>query len=688
MGSVGSDESTAANRVSVSQLDDECGLAIDDRIERRRCEIRTPTPVSPVSTDGETFRYPVDTAVRVRTDRLTFGGSTLAFVHGPDAVTEVGHFQTATFGAGYHELEFSGPIKLYAAIEGPFRVETSLSETQVRLDEADVLEVGARSYHERPATTVTTSADPEDVMAAVSTFGSAMKTTRSERSYPTLRGHPPTLAVGDELSVPAGVDPPESNVRIEVPRSLSDVLAVSSLAYYLGCRVVPGAEPQLEIEGESFPLAVDGDLQTGAERTLKRTFLLDCIVRTAGPREIPLYERRMLDAELGFDPEDLYGRSGPKRLRAYANVPYEAVSEHLPTWKLTAGVQPSAPSLEVLPFLVNDLAVLKPASETKAEPEGPFGEVGDTDRWVHVETADSLEQVWVGPGAPVGASKALPDAYRNKLGRSPREEAIEIVVVCNDEGMIAERERVEAIYSAREEFDIDVTVYEELTAERLALVLESDVDFFHYIGHVDAEGFECADGTLDAATLETVGVDIFFLNACRSYEQGRHLIEAGAISGVVTLAEVIDSGAIRIGRTLAELLDYGFPLRSALNLARDRSIVGSQYLVIGDGNADIGPAETRSPLFADVTTTEDGYELELTTYPAAGAGIGSQFRPALQGTEDVYLSPGTLPTFHLSVESLEEYLSTSVFPMRIDESFAWSDSVELPDHRSDDYGPL
>ena len=688
------------HRLTIRGLTDGFGVRIDDRIERRHCVIRTDDPVDPEPLAENPFRYPVDSAVAVHTDRLVLEGFSRTFVHGTDSEAEVGHFESRSFGPGTYELELSGPVKLYVAVEGPVDVETTVTDLEVSLGDVRRVSLGARSYHERPAATVTTTGDPADVMAAVSTFGSALKTTRSERSYPTLRGHPPALELGDELAIPPGLEPPAPGVRIEVPPTLRDVMVASPLAYYLGGRVVEGAEPRLVVDGESRSLDDDPGFEVSVERTLKRTFLLDCLVRTAGPRSIPLYERHELEPVLDVDLADLYGRPGPERLLAYADVPYETVAGYVPTWKLTATVEPVVGSLEVLPFLVADLAVVRsPSGGPSSSPSATSTTVAGTDggstaadpaastcrttgavddaaaHHVQPERCDSLEQTWVGTGTPVGASKAIPEAYRNRLDRTPREEEIEIVVVCNDAEMLNERDGVEAIYGTREEFPVDVTFYEDLSTDRLRFLLESDVDFFHYIGHVDADGFRCNDGKLDASTLGDVAVDIFFLNACRSYEQGRRLIEKGAIAGVVTLDEVINSGAVRIGKTLAELLNYGFPLRSALNVARDRSIVGSQYLVIGDGNADIAQAQNGSALLADVTTVDDGYDLELTTFPATGAGMGSQFRPALDGVDQVYLCPGMLPTFRLSRDDLERYLSTAVFPLRFDGSFTWSDRI-------------
>ncbi|MEF8913336.1 hypothetical protein [Natronomonas sp.] len=688
---MGSDESggRAADRVSVQPMDGGFGLRIDDRIERRRCEIRTNDSVEPAPADADAFRSPVDTAVSVTTDGLTFDEVSRGFVHGPDGPADIEYFRTTSFGPGEYVLELSGPVKIYATVRGPMEVDAQVAKLEISFERPQTVRIGARSYHERPAATVTTTDDPTDVMAAVSTFGSALKTTSSERSYPTLRGHPPAIERGDELSVPSGLTPPAEDVHVEVPERLRDVLVVAPLAYYLGAPVRPGPEPRLIVDGQSYGLDGAAGFETAVEHTLKRTFFLDCIVRTAGPRTVPLYERRVIEDRLDIPVSDRYGQSNADRLTAYMDVPYEAIAEYIPTWKLSARVEPKSESLETLPFLVNDLSVIRsPSTPTTTStspspfeggPDGTRTDSHDTNSTVQPEQADSLEQAWVGDGAPMGASKALPAAFRNRLDRDRRDGPIEIVVVCNDDQMLEERNVVEQVYGSRKELPMDVTVYEGLNTQRLRLLLESDVDFFHYIGHVDDEGLECPDGKVDAATLDDVSLDIFFLNACRSYQQGRHLIENGAIGGVVTLDDVINSGAVRIGKTLAKLLNYGFPLRSGLNIARDRSIVGSQYLVIGDGNADIAQVEPGVALLTAVDSTPDGYDLTVSTYPTSEGGMGTQFRPAIPGVDEVYLCPGTLPTFEVTAEEIREYFSTSVFPVLLDGEFTWSDRATVSD---------
>jgi len=148
------------NRVSVRSLDGECGIRIDDRIQRRHCEIRTDRPSDPTPADDSQFNYPVDTAVELTAGRLTFEGFSRTFVHDGTDVTEVEYFESVSFDDGHYTLELSGPVKLYVELEGAIDVQTTVSEMDVTLSEAASVRIGARSYHEQPAATVTTTDDP------------------------------------------------------------------------------------------------------------------------------------------------------------------------------------------------------------------------------------------------------------------------------------------------------------------------------------------------------------------------------------------------------------------------------------------------------------------------------------------------------------------------------------------------
>jgi len=289
-----------------------------------------------------------------------------------------------------------------------------------------------------------------------------------------------------------------------------------------------------------------------------------------------------------------------------------------------------------------------------------------------------MEQTWIGEGAPLGASKAMIEAYRNRLDQTPKNGDIDITVICNDVSMGSERDIVNDVYGSRDDLPFDVKVYRELGTAELRNVLSDDADFLHYIGHIDSGGFECMDGRLDAGTLDATGITSFFLNACTSYDQGMKLIEAGSLGGVVTLQDVINSGAERIGKSLAKLLNLGFPLRAALNIAKRESIMGGHYLVIGDGNLDIAQSESLMPVSYELKETRDGYMLKQVTYPNRECGIGTIAYPFIDSDDECYLASGQTTTCHLTDDDeLHDILSSRNVPVYYKGELSWSFGVKI-----------
>ncbi|EMA39335.1 hypothetical protein C448_14789 [Halococcus morrhuae DSM 1307] len=683
------DRSGAATRPTFERTED--GLAVVDPVERHRYVLST-GPTRPTATDPSCFRFPVESAVSVRTDKITL--PSVVSVHVRDksgvVVARAEHHAEEQLPAGEYIVEVSAPVKLYFRVESALQITADAEGMAIEFEgEREVL-IGARSHHERPATTVQTPADPEAMMEAISTFGSALKTTTPERSYPTLRGHPPTVELGDSLDL-AGLEPPDTGVTIEVPADYESIYVAAPLAYYLGATVEPGAEPLLRTDrGFEQSLAGSQGFEQTVARTLKQTFFLDCLTRTEGLYPVDLHERRVLEGELGLDFPTLYEQSLATQLETYLSIPYRTIAEHLPTWKLTANVAATPASSEHLPFVVADLAIVRavnPASSPEAmaaDEKTADGRSGFVDGpaaidieepFVRPEPAESLEQTWIGEGTPLGASKASLAAYRNRLERTPAEGDIEITVVCNDAAMDDER-AVGASYGERADLPFDVTVAHDLTTNELADVLATRTDFLHYIGHVDSEGFACADGRLDARRLDSVGVDAFLLNACQSYQQGIALIEAGAIGGIVTLTDILNSEGIKMGRALARLLNAGFPLGSALEIARSESIMGDEYLVVGDGEIAIAQAAHLQPNLCEIERGDNSFRATYKTFLTSWDGIGTVVRPEIGDNTDHYISSGDVESFDVTEEELLEFLSLEDIPVIVREKLNWSRSVD------------
>jgi hypothetical protein len=676
------------------------GLTAVDPIERHRYALSTPKAVAPEPADTTQFRFPVDTAVSIRTDAISLPNVVLAYVRDRTGtiLAQAEHFAYEELPEGRYTIELSASMKLYLRVESSLTVSADTEGMDIDFGSPTEVVVGARSHHDRPAATVTTTSDPADMMKAISTFGSALKTTSPERSYPTLRGHPPTVELGTELDC-AGLDAPETGVTIEIPREYRSIFVVAPLAYYLGARVVPGEQPLVRTD-EGFVHRLDGPagFERTVERTLKQVFFLDCLTRTEGVSPVELHERRMLDGELGLDFAELYDASLAEQFETYLSVPFEAVESQIPEWKLTTHVEPTPTSVEMLPFVVDDLAIVHSPRAQEVSVSNVWTAAldeflrGDSTRsasaqpsgdstYVQPTTSDSLEQAWVGEGTPLGASKATVDAYRNRLDRTPTDGDIDITVVCNDAAMDEERNFVDEMYDDRLPFA--VTVERDLTTAELETVLTSRTDFFHYIGHIDSAGFQCVDGKLDAATLDSVGVSAFLLNACQSYRQGMALIESGAIGGIVTLSDVLNRDAVTMGRAFAGLLNCGFPLRAVLEIARDESIVGGQYIVVGDGGFTIAHAEGGTPNICEIERVGESFRVEQRTYPTTEQGLGSLFVPRTSGETEYYLSSGTIRTVELSARELHRFLERETIPVKIEGELYWSDRLD----RSECYGP-
>ncbi|MFC7193566.1 hypothetical protein ACFQL4_01180 [Halosimplex aquaticum] len=364
------------------------------------------------------------------------------------------------------------------------------------------------------------------------------------------------------------------------------IYPVVPLVYYLGATLQPGPSPRIVTDEWSYPLDGDDGFEPAVTRTLKQVLLLDCVTRTEGYYQVDLHERTEVEERVDLDFAEVYDSSLPEQLRTYLEIPYESLADIVPKWKLTADVRPYAEHVSALPFLANELAIVRcpgavPSDDealedlseqvesffrdnpqalrrsTKARSTNSSASTTDADIF-RPEPADSIEQAYVGDGLPVGASKMTVDAYYRRLSFEPTTDPqIQVAVVCNDEEMTDENV-VSDIYGTRDWVEFDITFRDQLTTMEMREVLKSDVDFLHYIGHVDDEGIRCTDGYLDTRHLSEVNVSAFLLNACDSYEQGRGLVKSGAVAGIATVTDIVNEAATSVGRTVAKLLNQGF----------------------------------------------------------------------------------------------------------------------------------
>ncbi|MFC5367108.1 CHAT domain-containing protein [Salinirubrum litoreum] len=660
----------------------EHGVEIFDQIQRTRFELHFDGAVGPAETD--VFEFPAKEAVRLETGRVTVPTSATVW-----ARSDGEHCATTTVDdpeveipleSGLLQLNvISAPMKVYLVATGPVSVQTGSSKTVIAT-EGDGFTLGVRSPHDLPAATVTTTDDPVDFMRAVSTFGSGLQTTSPERSWQTLRGHPPELQLGDELDIPTHLDRPQTDIQIEVPPALESVFAVSTLAYYLGAEVVPASEESTLIVGDSrYRLGAEVPLHREASELLRHLFLMDTIVRTEGIYRIDLHERSELTKEVELDVPELYSLPIAARTNEYLDVDRRVSANCLSGWPVTTTVTPTAENGTLLPYLVDELSLVHPP-ETKevveATPtlEGFLRSDNDAParQLLSASDVETPRHQWVGRDLPLHASRPTKESFRRRLQRTPKEEAeISITVVCNDDQMLDELSA--DLYPDPELISFDLSTRTQLTRDELTQVFRGTDDFVHYIGHGREDGVQCSDGWLDLREIAETGVEAFLLNGCQSLRQGEALVEAGAIGGVVSLSDVGNTRASRLGRELSKLLAYGHSLGISLHVLRQVDLA-QQFAVVGLDGFSLCQCPDGAPKLLHVRDLSAPVVASMYAYQTELFKLGSVTRPHLDGT-DWYLNTGYIDEYEISSEESHDFFTASNFPVIVDGTLRWSQQL-------------
>ena len=573
------------------------------------------------------------------------------------------------------------PVRTVLRFDGPATVaKPDLDAVVVNFPEPTPVTVGFRAA--RPRASITVPSTPAGVATALTAMATSHYTESPDRSFPTMRTHPPTVTFGEEEALPPSTrDPSFAGPRPEVvvPPELDTLLGAAPLAHYVGARVEtePGATPVLRADGE-WPLVNEaGDLTAAA--ALRRVFHLDCLVRNAGPHGTDLAETRLLD-RLALDPEAAYPLPMAERVDRYMTVDYEAVAGELPEWHLSMYLRPDYDSVRTLPYLLANVPqVFAPEAEPLPDAEWLQRSLDDFLRGRDSVSVDLSKPAlgsgrthgWLADSAPIDVFKALPEAYENRARYRDRAgEPVSVVAVVNDPEMSWEGDAAAEVYRKRAaELDVDVTVRERVRADELAALFEASHDLIHFIGHCEPAGLVCPDGHFAAAELSESNAQTFFLNACGSYYEGLDLIRRGSVAGGVTFNRVLDGNAALVGTAFARLLINGFAFERALSLARRRVMAGKDYVVVGDGTHELTEKTGRPLTSLEVEPVGEGYRVVQDAYtPSAHGGV---YRSHLE-TDDVSHLCGTRREFVVSASRLREFLSRGVMPVLYEGDLRWS----------------
>lgn len=672
------------------------GLRIFDVVSGEQYSITTPTEVEITPCTVE-LPVPVSKTVRFETSELTIETSIFSYIRRPDGTID----RTLTFGdhaergEGEWILEFSTPVKTYLLVEGPFSISVTTHDVQLRFAEERTVVLGVRTYRRHPESTITIGNSPTDLAQALSLMGSSLETYSPERSFPTLRNHPPSIQLGHELDIPDDLAPPETGIFIQTPYEVEQLYALAPLSFYLGARLIEDTQTSIVLDsGDSISLA-SPEFATRCGNVLKQLVFLDCLTRTEGLYPYDLVERDQVDERISLDWEALYDASLSDRTAAYLEVEYGTIEPYLPRWPARAYVQPDMTSAEILPHLLDQLIPIHPYRPERVT--GSNARRRALDRFMHssdsslrsggsvfdgehvfVDLPEPVEYtaLWYGEGIPLNGNHILQDGIRSYHAiRPPPRSEITVTLVCNDPVMTAEIESSASIYGSREQIPFEIDTYRRVGTDQLAELLTEPCDFFHFVGHASEDGLHCPDGTLQPSVLNSVAMRSFFLSACSSYIPGKELVEKGAISGVVTLSDVNEESAEQVGVMVAKLLNGGFSLRSALLIARERSIVGGQYACIGMDNSTLTHPEGGITYACELSGGDPEWGLDITTYPNFHWDIGSVATFQCDPHGRCILAGNTVSVSSLATESVIEFFEADQVPVWFDGEWYWSEEV-------------
>ncbi|WP_435347484.1 hypothetical protein [Haloarchaeobius sp. HRN-SO-5] len=685
---------------------DPTGLEVVDTSEQARLRLATSTGrFVPTSTDLP-FGAFVDEALAVETRYLEVP-SLVAVTVRDTAMNDVGLVRAderRSYPAGTHVLELGSAVKCYVLVSSAMTITPEGSRTRVELAEANSVVVGFRSTTSVPTATVETTDRPDDVAAAVSVLSSSLQTTSPERSWPNLRGHPPRVELGTTLSIPDELSAPDSGVEIVVPPRYAPLFAAAPAAYYLGADLQTGSTPHVRMGGRTHALGDVRSLEVDLGWFLRRSLVLDAVVRRYGHYDLQVDGHEALEAALPADPEALYDSTPADRLAAYLEVPVALLEPALPRWPLVAAVPPRAASVELLPHVCHRLGVVESArgrvTGTNQGPVAAFvrdGSGPDSNgqgtgpnpavaagrpRVVPESEVDAVTHAWFGPGVPRGASKASSTAYRNALARDPSDE-VTVAIVCTDPEMLPEQRSLEEFYDGSLGLPRTVSLVSDADREEVAGVLTDDrTDLVHFVGHATPAGLECSDGPLDVRTLASVEPDLFVLNACETYEQATALVERGAVGGVAATTRVANEDAVHVGRDVARLLGDGFSISAAVEQVAGHLEAGRQYLVVGDGLSRLVVDGTELPLVATVRRRPTGaYELAAETYLRCAWSLGIHTSIVVGDPTNVErgLAPSVTESHVLPREATIRELVEWDAPYRYDGELYWPTDADAVD---------
>jgi|GEM_PF-6098556 hypothetical protein len=615
------------------------------------------------------FRYRVDEIFTGKCSALSFNLylTYLRKEKNYEIIREITPHDNLYLKKGNYILEINAPVKVYVFVNSWIKVVATHSRIYLKFEEGTDIIFGLRSFHKSPIGLINISKSIDDAARAIKLLSSSICIDTCERSYPTLREHPPLLKIEDEFSVSGDIREKKSGVSITIPKKLGYLYVAAPLVYYLLADIEFGSPSLYCDSGFEYrmPLSLSR-FEDEVSNVLQRVFFMDCLVRCAGGYVNKVEELKALDG-LGLDIKAIFSKRITEQLPIYFNIPREKIERYMPEWHLSYYVKPELPRVEALPFILNRLGMVRiPRCKrisrrelTKASIKDFFRsksvfQIFDEKNIVKPALKCSQEHIWYAPEIPIGVSKASREAFYNQLKYlDKKEDKIRIALVLNAKKMSKEIEKAANLYSERNDIKMKVKIFNLLSREELASVFEKGFDLVYYVGHCQENGLVCVDGGLKTEELVENNTPLFFLNACNSYNEGVGLLKSGSLGGVVTQWSIMNREAIKMGYCFSRLLENGFPIGKAMELAKKRSLFGKDYLILGLSEYSL--VQFRDSFVPIYYTLSKKREKMFLTFHTLYYTIGGFIHPYIEGCDMNYLHFNT-PTFEISRNTITKLI--------------------------------
>ncbi|UWG50079.1 Uncharacterized protein AArcCO_0759 [Halalkaliarchaeum sp. AArc-CO] len=560
-------------------------LRVRDLIEGKEMVVEADREIDPVPALTDLFVFPVDRAVSFETESIHLPSHSMVRVRDGGGEFLGNLLETAEYPTEDYLFDVTGNVRTYIRVEDIAFSASGRNEDDsltVEFEDLITVTVGSRSLHTQPEATLVVPDDPAAAMEAISHLGSSIKEFSAERSWPTLRGHPPRFRRGDTLEIPDSIHRPDTGIRIEIPPTFSDVYRIAPLAFYLGATVEPGDDAALHLEnGYTEPLRSSGrTLSETVEELLKRCFLLDSIVRTEGYIPSCRYEYEELGPDLSFYPPNLYDATLSTQLIEYLEVERSVLEPYYPTWSTTAVLRPDPSDVELLPYLAHTLSPIRVSEHFAdgSDEEGngrtvPYGwPGGQVPNFTDGETVPSLTPEML----PSTAAILNVQTYENAFELPPATPGDGAVALVTDSPDRSQRWR-EQLSSLTEGTvglgKIDILLRPE--RDSLRTLFSGRYDGVYVALPLEEDEIVCANGGVSLDRIRDVDARFVAFEA-GSMENAQSVVRNGAVAATVVDGPVSGDRL----REFLELLGIGLSIGKSTELAFSEEPI--QVRFVGD----------------------------------------------------------------------------------------------------------